>query len=67
MESKAAEMADYVLSAEIQEMFFQDFGGASHLFEMLIVDALIYFILERNEESAKKADQAEVISSQYKL
>jgi len=66
-DSKAAEISDYVLSAEIKEQFFFDFGAASHIIEMLIVDALIYFLLNENETFAKRADQAEVISSQYKL
>ncbi len=67
LDSKAAEISDYVLSAEVKNQLFYDFGGASHIFEMLIVDALIYFLLRTNGTFTKRADRAEVISSQYKL
>ena len=66
-ESKAAEIADYVLSAEVKDQLFYDFGSASHVFEMLIVDALLYFLLSKDKAYTKLADQAEIISSQYKL
>lgn len=66
-DSKAAEISDYVLSAEVKDQLFYDFGGASHVFEMMIVDALLYFLLRKYEAFAKRADRAEIISSQYKL
>jgi Transcriptional regulators len=65
--SKAADIAEFVLSTEVKGQVFLDFGGASHIYEMLLVDAIIYFLLEKNEKCTQRSDRAEMILSQYKL
>ncbi len=67
MDSKAAEAAKYVLSTEVRAELFYDFGAASHIFEMLMVDAIIYFLLSKDDTSASRSDRAEMVLSQYKL
>ncbi|MEG1985438.1 MAG: hypothetical protein RR009_09135, partial [Oscillospiraceae bacterium] len=66
-DSKAAEIADFVLSTEIENQLFHHFGGESHLFEMMIIDILMYFMNEKNPDSMKTTDSAEIVLSQYKL
>ncbi len=66
-DSKAAEVSKYVLSTEVKDEMFYDFGGASHIFEMLMVDALIYFLLSKDDTFVKRSDRSEIMLSQYKL
>lgn len=65
-QSEAAARADLVLSTEIKNPLFSDFGGASHVFELIVVDALLYFIKER-PECRGKIEKTEFMMSGYKL
>jgi DNA-binding MurR/RpiR family transcriptional regulator len=66
-DSQAGGMADYVLSAEVESSLFGYYGGESHLFEMMLVDIIIYFFSSRYPELRAEVDGAEVLLSQYKL
>lgn len=61
--SKAETLADYTLCAEAEGDVFQNLGGASHAVELMIVDALLYFLEDRN----KKGQQAEMLLSRYRM
>lgn len=65
--STAAEIADYVLSTDCREVtrMFEEVGGESHILELIIVDAILYF-LQKNENMVPRSDQAEFILSHYK-
>lgn len=66
--SAAANKADYVLSTDCREVtgMFEEVGGESHILELIIVDAILYF-LKRNENMVPRSDQAEFILSHYKI
>lgn len=65
-ESKAAKLADYILCTNSQEEPFGDLGGASHVMELLVVDALLYFLKDK-ETMTSKGDRAEFLLSRYKI
>lgn len=64
--SSAKVYADYELCTGADDNFFDDFGGASHILELMVVDAILYF-LKGNKNMVKKSDRAEFIISHYKL
>lgn len=66
-DSKAAQASKCVLSTEVKAELFYDFGAASHIFEMLMVDTLIYFLLSKDVTFTSRSDRAEMVLSQYKL
>ena len=63
--SEAGRQADHVLCAGVRDYPFQDLGNASHLFEYLIVDALLYF-MEEDEDRNQKGDYTEFIMADAK-
>lgn len=63
--SEAGKCADYVLCTGINNYLFQDLGDASHLFEYLIVDALLFF-MEEDETKNQKGDYTEFIMADAK-
>lgn len=65
-ESQAAKMAGYVLYTNAKEQPFGDLGGASHVLELLVVDALLYFLKDK-ETMIAKGDRSEFLLSQYKI
>lgn len=64
--SEAAKQADYVLCTEVQRPAFRDFGAASHVFELIIVDALLYF-MKIPPEQVRKGGDMEMLLSGYKI
>lgn len=66
--STAAGAADYILSTDSKEIsaLFEEVGGESHILELIIVDAVLYF-LQKNENMLQRSDQAEFILSHYKV
>jgi RpiR family carbohydrate utilization transcriptional regulator len=64
--SKAAELSDLVLRTAVKNQLFYDLGGVSHVFEYVLVDAILYFLKDKNM-GMEMADEAEAILSQYKL
>ena len=65
VESQAAELSDYVLHTSVKNQLFYDLGGVSHIFEYIIVDAILYFLKDKN--ITEIADEAEIVLSEYKL
>lgn len=64
-QSDAAREAGYVLCTESRDHPFQDLGGASHVMELLVVDALLY-LLKDKETMKDKGDRTEFLLSRYK-
>lgn len=60
--SPATELADYTLCADAEGELFQNLGGASHVIELMIVDAIFYFLKTKNE----KGKHAEFLISEYR-
>lgn len=65
-ESPAAELADCVLATKAREHLFDDLGGASHVLELIVVDALLYFLKDK-ETTVEKGNRAEFLLSHYKI
>ncbi|MEA4898113.1 MurR/RpiR family transcriptional regulator [Bacillota bacterium Meth-B3] len=65
-ESTAASIANYILSTNVKDQIFKHFGGESHLYEMLVVDILVYFLMQRCPNGMDSTDPAEIVLSQYK-
>jgi DNA-binding MurR/RpiR family transcriptional regulator len=66
-DSRAGTMTDYVLNAGADCSLFRYYGGESHLFEMLLVDIMLFFFNARYPELRTRTDGAEILLSQYKL
>ena len=64
-QSDAAREAGYVLCTESKDHPFSDLGGASHVMELLVVDALLYFLKDKETMKAK-GDRTEFLLSRYK-
>lgn len=64
--SEAAKEADYVLCTEVKSPVFRDFGAASHVFELIVVDALLYF-MKIPPERLQKGGGMEMLLSGYKI
>lgn len=64
--SPATELADCVLATKAREHLFDDLGGASHVLELIVVDALLYFLKDK-ETTVEKGNRAEFLLSHYKL
>lgn len=64
-DSNAAKIADKVLFTNMKEQPFGDLGGASHVSELLVIDAILYFLKDK-ETKVSRGDRAEFILSQYK-
>ena len=64
--ARGAELSDYVLNTSVKNKIFYDLGGVSHIFEYIIVDAILYFLKDK-VLSSDVADEAEMILSEYKL
>lgn len=61
--SPAVSLADHVLCTNVWDDLFLDLGAVSHFMEFVVVDALIYFLKDKN----KKGERAEMRLSQYKI
>lgn len=64
--SEAGIIADYTLCTDSKDTVFYDFGGASHVLEMVVVDAILYFMTKAGTQMYT-GDTAEMLLSQYKL
>ena len=62
-DSPAGSLADYQLCASGGGSMFRDMGGSSHLAELMIVDALLYYVEKRSDEGAN----AEILLSRYRI
>lgn len=66
LSSKAADASDYVLRSGIKEQIRQGFGGESHIYEMAIIDLLLFF-LQKKSPLKDNVEITEEILSQYKI
>ncbi|MDI9240997.1 MurR/RpiR family transcriptional regulator [Fusibacillus kribbianus] len=65
-QSEAEKLADHLLCTSVKEQPFHDFGGDSHLLELAVVDALLYFAGRKGGKSGK-GDKTEMLMSDSKL
>lgn len=65
-DSNAAKLADTVLFTNMKEQPFGDLGGASHVSELLVIDAILYFLKDK-ETQISRGDRTEFMLSQYKM
>lgn len=65
-DSEASAITDFSLCTDSKDTVFYDLGGASHVLEMTLVDAILYF-MTKNITQMNKGDAAEMLLSQYKL
>ena len=65
-DSNAAKLADRVLFTNMKEQPFGDLGGASHVSELLVIDAILYF-MKSKEAQVSRGDRTEFVLSQYKM
>jgi len=66
--SPVARVADYMLCTSVRNPIFHDYdyGLTSHLYEMAIIDTLLYFIA-RGDSKQKNIDEVELLLSEFKL
>lgn len=66
--SPVARLADYLICTSIRNPIFDDYdyGLTSHLYEMAIVDTILYFIAN-TEVGQQNLDQVELLLSEFKL
>jgi DNA-binding MurR/RpiR family transcriptional regulator len=62
--SPVARVSDYILCTSVSNPIFHDFGPTSHVYEMAVIDALLYFIAKKDES---QVDKVELILSEYKV
>ena len=64
--SPVAQVSDYILCTMVSNPIFHDYGPTSHIYEMAIIDTLLYFIANGNALQGN-IDQVELLFSEYKL
>jgi DNA-binding MurR/RpiR family transcriptional regulator len=66
--SPVAHTADYLISTSVKRPIFDeyDYGLTSHIYEMAIIDIILYFIANKDAQK-KNIDQVELLLSEYKL
>ncbi|MEM1484540.1 MurR/RpiR family transcriptional regulator [Oscillospiraceae bacterium PP1C4] len=62
--SPAARLADFILCTCVDNPIFKDNGPVSHLYEMAMIDTLLYFI--KHDEN-QQLDHIELLLSEYKV
>lgn len=65
--SPVSRLADYILLSVANKPLFEEFGKYSHLNEMAVIDALLYFVSNVNMRSDADIDAPEVMLAEYKL
>lgn len=64
--SPVARVSDYILCTMVNNPIFRDYGPSSHIYEMAIIDTILYFISNENVLPGN-IDQVELLLSEYKL
>lgn len=64
--NSAAMLADYCILTHPESPLFHHYGIASHLFENVIIDLLIYLIISK-EDGQDSPDQVEMLLSEFKI
>ena len=61
-----ARYASSILTIGRENDFFTNFGGASHVLVMAVIDAILY-CLKDNQKGIRKSDKSEFLLSKYKI
>jgi DNA-binding MurR/RpiR family transcriptional regulator len=65
--SPVSKLADYLLLSKENKPLFEDYGKNSHLNEMAVIDALLYYVSNGNFHTDADIDAPEVMLAEYKL
>ncbi len=64
--SPASRLADHLLMAKVETPVFVDYAPDSHLYEMAVIDALLYFVVN-GDTLPRNIDAVELMLSEYKV
>jgi RpiR family transcriptional regulator, carbohydrate utilization regulator len=65
--SPVSNLADHLLLSKENKPLFEDYGKNSHLNEMAVIDALLYYVSNGNMQLDTDIDAPEVMLAEYKL
>lgn len=62
--SPVARVSDYILCTSVSNPIFHDYGPTSHVYELAVIDTILYFIAHKD---GQQVDKVELILSEYKV